>query len=152
MSIASSCMSEVSVVLDGCEVILEQAIDDTFEGLQGHVNVTQCDLRSLCGLIDHDEFDFQGSTKLSDQIEDNISEMMELFKHLKTIVKTIRVKPVLEEEKTWLKTHNDQRKFDANKAKEDKKKEIQKRKDEAKEDFVKEDEKKDDGNIGVKID
>lgn len=107
----SSCMSEISVSINGEDVILEKAIDDVYKKLQQSLNDSQCVLRSLCSLLDQDQ-DFETSCKYAYEIEDHTNGMNELFKDLKSIVKQVKVKPENDQEKEWLKSFLEQKKLE----------------------------------------
>ena len=101
MSVCSQ-MSEMSVLIHGDDVNLVEAIDTVFRDLQHHLNSSQCNLRNLaqCGeRLD----EFQVSHRYCVDIDDNLSEMLLLFKDLKSIVKQIKLKPESPEEVDWLK-------------------------------------------------
>jgi len=103
MSVCSN-MSDISVVLNGEEILIEKAIDDTFTGIQRYINNSQCSLRTLCQLIDQDG-DFKTSLELTDDIIDDIDGMMALFKDLKKILKVIKIRPENDDEKKILEQH-----------------------------------------------
>jgi len=109
MSICSNA-SDISVVLNGVETGIEQAIDQTFNGIQRYVNDTQCSLRTLCGLIEQDG-DFKASLELSDDIIDGIDGMALLFKDLKKILKAVKMKPEDDIEKKILSDYLLERKM-----------------------------------------
>ena len=52
MSVCSSNYSDISISLNGCEIPLEVAIDDTYKGIQSSINDSHCTLRSLVALIE----------------------------------------------------------------------------------------------------
>ena len=101
MSISSQ-MSEMSISLNGEEIMLEEAVDETFKNLQAFLNSTQCDLRNLASCDERNET-FEVSHSYCTKIDDNISEMNELFKSLKSIVKQIKMVPKTDEDKQFVK-------------------------------------------------
>ena len=101
MSVCSQ-MSEMSVSMHGDEVGLVEAIDTVFRDLQKHLNSSQCNLRSLS--LCHDRNDeFEISHRYCVEIDQDLGEMLLLFKDLKSIVLQIKLKPENYEEKEWLK-------------------------------------------------
>jgi len=109
MSICSNA-SDISVVLNGVETGIEQAIDQTFGGIQRYVNDSQCGLRTLCQLMDQDG-DFKTSLEISDDIIDGIDGMTALFKDLKKILKALKLKPEDDIEKKILSDYILERKM-----------------------------------------
>ena len=105
----SSMMSEISISLNGVEQSLEQAIDDTFKELQGNLNFCQCNLRNLAQCEERGD-EFQISHDICSKINNNISEMKELFKDLQSIVKQIKLKPENDEERTWMISYDEEKK------------------------------------------
>ena len=101
MSICSQ-MSEMSISINGMEVNLVEAIDSTFRDLQKHLNSSQCNLRNLASCSDRGD-EFEVSHKYCCEIDDDVSEMLLLFKDLKSIVLQVKLKPESPEEKEWLK-------------------------------------------------
>lgn len=113
MSISSN-MSDVSVVLNGEEVDIDTAINDTYRDIQGYLNTTQSQLRNLAQAGERSET-FRYSHEICTNIDINIKEILELFKDLKSMVKQIRLKPTSEEDKAWqinydIQFKNDQKK------------------------------------------
>ena len=100
MSISSN-MSDVSVILNGQEVDIDTAINDTYRDIQGYLNTTQSQLRGLAQVEERSET-FRYSHELCKNIDYNIREMLELFKDLKSIVKQVKLKPLCEEDKQWV--------------------------------------------------
>ena len=105
----SSMMSECSISLNGEMIDLEVAVDETFKNLQGYLNNTQCDLRCLASCDERNET-FEVSHSFCTKIDDNISEMNELFKSLKSIVKQIKMVPKTDEDKQFVKDFEFKRK------------------------------------------
>ena len=101
MSVCSQ-MSEISISIHGEDVNLIEAIDTVFRDLQHHLNSSQCNLRNLAQCGERSD-EFQVSHKYCVDIDDDISEMLNLFKDLKSIVKQIKLKPESPEEVEWLK-------------------------------------------------
>ena len=110
MSVTSN-MSDVSVLIDGEEVEIEKAIDDVIQGktgLQSKLNEIHMRLRSLC--TNYERGDFMESHRLSDIIDDEVSEMLLLFKDLKSITKELRLKADNDDEKRELIDYKNMRK------------------------------------------
>ena len=99
MSVSSN-MSDVSVILNGQEVNIDDAINDSYRDIQGYLNTTQSQLRNLAQVEERSET-FRYSHELCTNIDYNIKEILELFKDLKSIVKQVRLKPTTPEEKEW---------------------------------------------------
>ena len=110
MSIRSN-MSDVSVILNGQEVNIDDAINDTYRDIQGYLNTTQSQLRNLAQVEERSETFFY-SHELCSNIDYNIKEILELFKDLKSIVKQVRLKPTTPEEKEWQTNFDIQFKID----------------------------------------
>ena len=103
MSINSS-MSGMSINMHNEEVSLEEAVTSTFKSIQGHINNTE---NNICGLAMADEKgDFRYSYELQKKIEFSLSEMLLLFKDLKSIVRQIKLKPTNEEDRQWSLSHD----------------------------------------------
>lgn len=95
----SSAMSGLSVSMNGEECSLEEAVTSTFKEIQQHINNTE---NNICGLAMADEKgDFRYSYELQKKIEFSLSELLLLFKDLKSIVKQIKLKPNNEEDRQW---------------------------------------------------
>ena len=105
----TSMMSQVSISLNGQEMDLEQGIDETFKELQQNLNFCQTNLRNLAQCEERGD-EFQISHDICYRINDNISEMQELFKDLKSIVKQIKLSADTPEEKNWMETYNEEKK------------------------------------------
>lgn len=99
MSIMSN-MSDVSVVLNGEEIDIDTAINDTYRDIQGYLNTTQSQLRNLAQVGERSET-FRYSHELCTNIDANIKEILELFKDLKSVVKQIKLKPADQSDKDW---------------------------------------------------
>lgn len=83
-------------------------IDEVFRELQGYLNHLQCSLSSLDQLAEH-EGEYKDLLKQSDNIEDDLDQIMPLFKQLKQL--TIQMtKPQSADEKLQLKEHKAARK------------------------------------------
>jgi hypothetical protein len=115
MSVSSQ-MSEMSISLNGEMIDLEVAVDETFKNLQECLNNTQCDLRNLASIDERNET-FEVSHSYCTKIDDNISEMNELFKSLKSIVKQIKMKPETDEDKQFVKDFEFKRREEKNEQK-----------------------------------
>jgi hypothetical protein len=100
----SVCSNATSIMLNGDEMDLSDAIDQVFKGLQSHLNDSQSSLRQLAILSEQDG-DFKVAVELSDEINLDIDGMMALFKDLKSVCKQIVGKPISDEEKNWMKQH-----------------------------------------------
>ena len=109
MSIASSSASSVSVSLNGQEMDLEAALDETVRGLQQHLNMVQCRLRTLAADSERDD-DFQEMIGTADELENDIDNMQWLFQDLRSMCYQIVGPAETAEEKSWLKAHKIQRK------------------------------------------
>ena len=107
----SSCLSEVSVSINGQEIPLDDAINQTFSGIQRHLNESQNNLRMLGTLLERDDLEFRDGVNYSDKIDDDIDSMVALFKDLKSVVKQIVGKPT-EEDKEWYRLHIAERKVE----------------------------------------
>lgn len=110
MSVASN-VSGLSVSINGHELSLEEAINSVYEGIQRHLNDSQNSLRMLAMLLEKDDISFRDGVEYSDKVNDDVDEMLKLFKDLKSILKQIVGKPTSEEDREWLKAHNEERKM-----------------------------------------
>ena len=100
----SSAMSGMSVSIHGEEVNLEDAVNDCFKSIQGHLNNTQ---NHICSLATADDRgDFRYSYELQCKINFNLAEMMILFRDLKSIVKQIKLKPETDEDREWIQSYD----------------------------------------------
>ena len=106
----NSCMSNMSVSINGQEIVLESALDDVFKNIQIVLNNTHCSTRECAMILDQDA-SFKDMVLKGDDIIDNIDEMTSLFKDLKSIIKQVILKPEGAEEKDWLKSHVNERKM-----------------------------------------
>ena len=109
MSICSSA-SSVSVTLRGEEVDLETALDTTVRDLQKHLNMVQCQLRTLAAGSERDD-DYEDQIKIADELQDNIMSMGWLFEELYGMAYEIVGDAETKEEKAFLKTHKAERKI-----------------------------------------
>ena len=130
MSISSAC-SSVSVTLNGKEIPLEQALDETVRSLQQHLNKVQLQLRMLGMGSDRDD-DFEDQIKEADKMQDEILEMTWLFDDLSSMAYEIVGEPETKEEKLFLKQHKIERKAYLSKMKTEHAEQKKKEKDEAK--------------------
>ena len=130
MSISSAC-SSVSVSLNGKEMPLEEALDQTVRSLQQHLNKVQLQLRMLGVGSDRDD-DFEDQIKEADKMQDEILEMTWLFDDLSSMAYEIVGEPETKEEKAFLKTHKIERKAYLSKIKTEHAEQKKKEKDEAK--------------------
>ena len=110
MSVASN-QSEVSVSINGVEIPLDDAINSTFTGIQKHLNESQNNLRMLGTLLERDDLEFKDGVEYSDKIDNDVDEMVALFKNLKKITKQLVGRPS-EEEKEWYRLHIAERKVE----------------------------------------
>ena len=95
MSINSQ-MSSMSISHRGEEVPIEQALDQVFTELIQHQNALHCYVRELCMMQDQDNDYIEGLKKVL-TIHDNIDEMSDLFKELKSVCSQVLGKPPKEE-------------------------------------------------------
>lgn len=117
MSVASN-ISHISVNHHGKVVTVESALDETVRDLQQHLNQLQCKLRAIAALSDQqtgdledgDFSDLKESVKQTDELEDHIQDMIELFEDLKDIAGQLAYLPETPAERTWLKDHKTHRK------------------------------------------
>ena len=123
----TSMMSQVSISLNGQEMDLEGAIDETFKSLQQNLNFCQTNLRNLAQCEERGD-EFEISHDICYRIHDNILEMKELFLDLNSIVKQIKLKPETPEEKNWMETYNEERKREKSEDKKIKKEDKEKMK------------------------
>ena len=105
----NSCMSSMSVSINGQEIVLESALDDVFKSIQEALNSTHCNTRECCMILDQDS-DFKTMVLKGDEVIDTIDEIGFLFKDLKSIIKQVMLRPEGAEEKDWLKSHVNERK------------------------------------------
>ena len=100
----SSARSSMSVSYCGSEMPLEQALDDVFQKLQQHLNNSHCAVRSMSMLeeqsMDEDD-DWKEATKYDNAIQDDVDNMIALFKDLKSISKQVLGKAPNPEMKAW---------------------------------------------------
>ena len=98
----SSAMSGLSVSMHGEECSLEEAVTSTFKEIQTNLNACE---NNICGLaVADDRGDFRYSYELQKKIEFNLSEMLLLFKDLKSIVKQVKLKPTNDGDRDWIKS------------------------------------------------
>jgi len=93
-------LSDTSVILNGEEIDVDSAINDTYRDIQGYLNTTQSQLRALAQAEDRSE-GFRYSHHLCMTIDRNIKEILELFKDLKSIVKQVKLKPDGDDDRMW---------------------------------------------------
>jgi len=118
MSVCSSASSMVSY--NGSEMPVDQAIDEVYKAIQGHLNDSQSGLRQLAMLPEQNiDGIFQESVELSDRIIESIDGMVALFKELRSVTRQCVPKPN-EQEKIWLKNHVEHRKIQKENAKNNK--------------------------------
>lgn len=108
MSIASSSASQISISIDGKEMDLEEMLDTTIRGVQSHLNQLQMQLRNVACCEDRGE-SFEEIVEITDEIDDSVIEMIELFSDLQDVTKQIRG-PIPKEYKEWMKEHVAKRK------------------------------------------
>lgn len=112
MSVASSAMSEISVVFDGKVCTLEQALDDTMRQIQKNLNALHVSMRQLAALTEQEideEADFKESVQFEDDASDWISGMVRLLEEIPPMAAKIRgTAPAVCKE--WYKAHVAERK------------------------------------------
>jgi len=111
MSVSSN-GSCISVSINGQEVLLDDAINQTFMSLQRHLNESQNNLRMLGTLLERDDLEFRDGVNYSDKIDDDVDEMVALFKDLKKITKQLIGRPSEEQDKEWFRLHLAERKVE----------------------------------------
>ena len=131
MSISSAC-SSVSVSLNGREMGLEEALDETIRNLQKHLNMVQMQLRMI-GVGSERDDDFEDQIKEADKMQDGIIEMTWLFEDLYDMAYQIVGQAETPQEKAFLKKHKLERKVHMDKMKTERKEEKKREKQEAKE-------------------
>jgi hypothetical protein len=122
-SCASSAASTRSVVFQGREVTLEEALESTIRGCQTNLTALQVNLRQLAQMeggeqaLDDDE-DFQLAVRLEDECFDLVSGLANLFAELPPIARDIVGGPPTPASKKWYAAHKAERKaaFAAQKA------------------------------------
>ena len=126
MSVASSAASLRSVVFDGREITLEQALDETIRGVQNKLNSLQSALRQLAAAENGEQSfgesdleDFQHCVHLEDETNDLVAGLCELLIELPLIAEDIRGKAPDAESKAWYKVHKAERKLALAKRKEE---------------------------------
>ena len=85
---ASSVMSEISVSYNGEEMPLEDAIDDVFKQIQGHINQIHIELRNLCLADDRNE-DYFECLKYHESLTEHVNEGCSMFKSVIKISKQL---------------------------------------------------------------
>ena len=96
----------MSISHRGEEVPIEQALDQVFTELIQHQNALHCYVRELCMMQDQDNDYIEGLKKVL-KIHDNIDEMSDLFKELKSVCSQVLGKPPKEEKDEAKKIIND---------------------------------------------
>ena len=112
----SSARSSMSVSYCGSEMPLEEALDDVFQKLQQHLNDAHCAVRSMSMLEEQsmdEDSDFKEATKYDNAIQDDVDNMIALFKDLKSISKHVLGKPPNPDMKAWYAHNQTQRKEEA---------------------------------------
>mgnify|MGYP003654929343 CR=1 FL=1 len=98
----SSAMSGLSVSMNGDEISFDTAVTETFKQIQ--TNLNNCE-NNIYGLATADDRgDFRYSYELQKKIEFNLSEMLLLFKDLKSVVRQIKLKPTNDGDRDWVKS------------------------------------------------
>lgn len=118
----ASNLSEISVNLHGQTITVEKALDDTIRELQQHMNQLQCKLRVIASMSEQqtgdlepgDFSDLKESVKETDELEDHIQEMIELFEDLRDMAGQLAYLPETPAERLWLKDHKAARKVAIN--------------------------------------
>ena len=112
MSVASSAMSSISVVFEGREQTLEEALDSCMQGIQKRLNNLHMEMRRLAALTEQeiDEVeDFKESVEFEDNAFDLVSGMIRLLKEIPLMARDITgTAPA--ECKEWFAAHKEDRK------------------------------------------
>ena len=87
----ASGMSEVSVSMNGTEMLLEEAVDQIFKELQEHINHIHCQLRQLCQCEDRNDT-YDEAKEFLDEIVDHIKEGNKVMKELIPVCKQLMPK------------------------------------------------------------
>lgn len=116
MSICSN-GSDMSVSMCGSEMPLSQALDEVFHGLQNNLSGAHACVRELAMMADRNE-DYETNLRKVLEITDNIDEMNDLFKELKSVCSQVIGKPPAEE-KVAMKKLIDDHKMKRKKVKDD---------------------------------
>jgi enoyl-[acyl-carrier-protein] reductase (NADH) len=124
-------MSEMSVSVFGEEMQLEVAIDRVFKDIQNAINGSHCQIREMVSDMDRDD-DYKVAVEHQTNIDTFVTELGDLFKQLKSVVKQITPKPETDEEKQWLATRKERIKTEQRIAKEQAKIKLQQERDEKK--------------------
>ena len=96
----------MSVSYCGDEMPIEQALDQVFTELIQHQNHLHCYTRELCMMGEQDNDYMEGLNKVL-TIHDNIDEMSDLFKELKSVCSQVLGKPKKEEKEQAKKIIDD---------------------------------------------
>ena len=112
----SSATSMVIVSLNGREMSVEEALDETVRSLQKHLNQVQLQLRTLAVGSERDD-DFEAQIREADKMQDEILEMNWLFEDLYDMAYQIVGLPETTQEKSFLKQHKGERKIHLDKLK-----------------------------------
>ena len=123
VSVASAASEARSIVWDGQEMSLEQALDRLCRDVHGAVNTVQVSLRELAALesgeqnLDDDE-DFRRCVQLEYDIEDLARFVTGLFRDMVGVAADMRGKPPSPESKAWFAERKEKRKAELAAAKE----------------------------------
>jgi hypothetical protein len=109
MSIASSNMSQISVMFEGKEQDLETVLRESFKGIQQFLNDTEFSVIQMSAMLDQDA-DYKLMYAHGVEISDNVEGMLEILKELKSLPKQILPKGS-KEEKLWAKQQDSDRKI-----------------------------------------
>jgi len=88
----SSAMSGMSVSYNGVDMEIEEAIDDIFKKLQGFINNTHCEIRSLAMCPEQDA-NYMEALQIWKQLDTSIYGALDLFSELRSISKQVLGKP-----------------------------------------------------------
>lgn len=102
MASTSSVGSTVSVGFHGRAVGMEEALDETVRGLQKHLNLVQCHLRTIAAVVEQDD-DYAVELKLSADLDDDLRQMSFLFEDLRQMGCDMISIPETPEEKAMAK-------------------------------------------------
>ena len=126
MSVSSAASSVRSVVFDGVEQTLEQALDELIRTIRDSLNLLQANLRSLAALEDgeqavDDEDDYKMAVELEGQTIDLCDRMNGLLREMVAIAGDIRGKAPTPELAKWFKelraSQKETKRFEAQRAK-----------------------------------
>lgn len=91
-----------SVGFHGRAVGIEEALDETVRGLQKHLNLVQCHLRTIAAVVEQDD-NYEVELKLSADLDDDLRQMAWLFEDLRQMGCDMISIPETPEEKAMAK-------------------------------------------------